>query len=48
MEVGLSLLCVVCVCMAGVDGSRLIPAMYGMCLFGDGCSRSLVNPAACL
>ena len=34
MEVGLSLLCVVCVCMAGVDGSRLITIVCGMCLYG--------------
>ena len=36
VEVGLSLLCVVCVCLTAVGGSRLIPVVCGMCLYGRG------------
>ena len=36
MEVGLSLLCVVCVCLATVGSSRHIHAMCGICLFDGG------------
>ena len=36
VEVGISLPCVVYVCLAAAGRSRHIPAMCGICLFGGG------------